>query len=166
MYRKHVRGLNRKVPEHTTKDHNLHAPQPLVHSAPHLPCSMPRCCPRLHTSCLIDKRFQFLHVLFIHPSLCVAAGSSDTPCLPSSAPSAAFRLHISRLIDKRFQDLHVSFIHPSLCAAAGSSETPCLPSSAPAAAFRLHISRLIDKRFQGMAMGVGTSRIIGRIHQV
>lgn len=29
---------------------------------------------------------------------------------------------------------------------------------------KCNLSRLIDNRFAGMAMGVGTSRIIGRIH--
>lgn len=28
------------------------------------------------------------------------------------------------------------------------------------------LSHLIDKRFQGMAIGVGSSKIVGRIHQV
>ena len=31
---------------------------------------------------------------------------------------------------------------------------------------KCHLTRLIDKRFAGMAVGVGSSRIIGRIHQV
>ena len=31
---------------------------------------------------------------------------------------------------------------------------------------KCYLTRLIDKRFHGMAMGVGTSRIVGRIHQV
>lgn len=28
------------------------------------------------------------------------------------------------------------------------------------------LTRLIDKRFQGMAVGVGSSKILGRVHQV
>ena len=31
---------------------------------------------------------------------------------------------------------------------------------------RCYLTRLIDKRFEGVARGVGTSKIIGRIHQV
>lgn len=30
---------------------------------------------------------------------------------------------------------------------------------------KCYLTRLIDKRFQGMAVGVGSSRIVGRIHQ-
>jgi len=33
-------------------------------------------------------------------------------------------------------------------------------------ASKCHISHLIDKRFQGMAVGVGQSKIIGKVHQV
>ena len=29
---------------------------------------------------------------------------------------------------------------------------------------RIGLSRLVDSRFAGMAMGIGTSRILGRIH--
>lgn len=29
-----------------------------------------------------------------------------------------------------------------------------------------YLTRLIDKRFAGMAVGVGSSKIVGRIHQV
>ncbi len=29
-----------------------------------------------------------------------------------------------------------------------------------------HLGRLMDDRFQGMAMGVGASRILGKVHQV
>jgi DNA damage-inducible protein 1 len=28
-----------------------------------------------------------------------------------------------------------------------------------------HLARLIDKRFKGMAQGVGSSAILGRVHQ-
>jgi len=31
---------------------------------------------------------------------------------------------------------------------------------------RCYLTRLIDKRFEGVARGVGTSKIIGQIHQV
>lgn len=31
---------------------------------------------------------------------------------------------------------------------------------------KCYLTRLIDKRFAGMAVGVGSSKIIGRIHQV
>ena len=33
-------------------------------------------------------------------------------------------------------------------------------------ASKCHISHLVDKRFQGMAVGVGQSKIIGKVHQV
>ena len=33
-------------------------------------------------------------------------------------------------------------------------------------ASKCHISHLVDKRFQGMAVGVGSSKIIGKVHQV
>lgn len=31
---------------------------------------------------------------------------------------------------------------------------------------KCHIGNLVDKRFQGMAVGVGSSKIIGKVHQV
>lgn len=33
-------------------------------------------------------------------------------------------------------------------------------------ASKCHIGHLVDKRFQGMAVGVGQSKIIGKVHQV
>lgn len=31
---------------------------------------------------------------------------------------------------------------------------------------KCHLTRLLDERFKGMAVGVGSSKILGKIHQV